>query len=984
MANGRIAWSAALAVGLFILLPATAQQVRIGADARLPDNPRSHFSRYVNWRPADGETVQLNPPRMSWTYDPAWPQQPNSAQHTFRLQIAGNAAFTDCVVDVPNCPINFLNTIPVLRGADRWYWRVGYDIGTAREKWSETRSFVVSPEAVEWDRSALAKPDLGAVGHPRVLFTKENLPKVRALAKTHPASAAALKYMRAKADGILKKDWWDDFPTSDREPTPKQHFYTIAHDLATVCFVWVMTEDPKYAGVKERAVTWASYPPGGRASPEGLGGDGSEDATQGNEFLSLLFDWLYNDLNPEQRQIMIGSLEWRVDHWINSFAWRAKRGKGPLLRLTFYNAKKHLGDKRLYLATATEARQFRWEGKAPAEATRVEFELFNYYRGGTVRWSSPSLSGKRPATKLLNPTFSKPRKGIPTGWRFSSYRTGSTPELTPVAGRPGESAASIVCPTDGDRGSWQQAVKVTGGEKLLITGTYQTLDMSPAAINGTSLSGLCSSHQYEGSMDTAVCGLVLYEHSELGREWFDLILNYLIGITVGHGFDEAWNEGAGYGTSKCKWLMNATMYFDTALPEANLGKNPFYRRLGDWFCRVIPVGMNHHAWGNQANASRGNHKAHMRQFAHLTGDGRFLLNWKQYGGGEFAKLRPWIEYVLPAYYQEPKPVPETDGVALFPVAGWAMAAGGPPSLRSTFEQEAGIVFQCRSRGGFSHSFNSDGSFQLHAYGQMLNHGGGSSANRDACAYHTMSHNTLLIDGLGQAQTTRRQTVPTYGRIAAFARGKDYAYFAGDVTNCYPKKPGQYSRWSLRLHKVYEQRALPHLKRFVRHVLFVRNRYFVIFDDVASEKPATYTWLYHIRPSQELKTGRVPGRIDYRVGDVPVRLQHIAGVGELEIQDRKGLDGFVNPITGEDYTRTKRGKILAGHNLWISNRTPVRDRQFLAAIVPARPGEPLAEIRRLDDATVAVGTDIICFDPKSPHAGSAMILVDPAAIRQPLP
>ncbi|MBT3290944.1 MAG: hypothetical protein HN380_26600, partial [Victivallales bacterium] len=125
MANGRIAWSAALAVGLFILLPATAQQVRIGADARLPDNPRSHFSRYVNWRPADGETVQLNPPRMSWTYDPAWPQQPNSAQHTFRLQIAGNAAFTDCVVDVPNCPINFLNTIPVLRGADRWYWRVG-------------------------------------------------------------------------------------------------------------------------------------------------------------------------------------------------------------------------------------------------------------------------------------------------------------------------------------------------------------------------------------------------------------------------------------------------------------------------------------------------------------------------------------------------------------------------------------------------------------------------------------------------------------------------------------------------------------------------------------------------------------------------------------------------------------------------------------------------------------------------------------------
>ena len=42
-----------------------------------------------------------------------------------------------------------------------------------------------------------------------------------------------------------------------------------------------------------------------------------------------------------------------------------------------------------------------------------------------------------------------------------------------------------------------------------------------------SLSGLVRSHQFEGSMDNAVCGLVLYEHSELGRQWFELILNYL-------------------------------------------------------------------------------------------------------------------------------------------------------------------------------------------------------------------------------------------------------------------------------------------------------------------------------------------------------------------------------------------------------------------------------------------------------------------------
>ena len=42
-----------------------AKPVRIGPEAIVPESPRSHYSRYVNWRPADGETVRLNPPRMS-------------------------------------------------------------------------------------------------------------------------------------------------------------------------------------------------------------------------------------------------------------------------------------------------------------------------------------------------------------------------------------------------------------------------------------------------------------------------------------------------------------------------------------------------------------------------------------------------------------------------------------------------------------------------------------------------------------------------------------------------------------------------------------------------------------------------------------------------------------------------------------------------------------------------------------------------------
>ncbi|MHC4579929.1 MAG: DUF4962 domain-containing protein [Planctomycetota bacterium] len=832
-------------IGLLILQLLVAQgqvrPVRIGPDAIVPESPRSHYSRYVNWHPADGETVGLNPPRMSWPYWPDWPSDFRDDLYTFTLQVSPNPDCLDPVVDV-TCDYNFYNTIPALvkdstQKQNHWYWRVGYHDGSGQVEWSRIRSFIISKEALVWDRSKLASPDLARMGHPRILFNAGNIDRIRSLAETDASSRAALRYISRQADEIMQKPWWRDFPATDRAAEPRQEFYTIAGDLATVCFAWRMTGDDRYAGVKSRAVTWASYPPGGRASPEGLGGDGNEDATHGNEFLALLFDWLYPDLTSNEQKIMIESLEWRVDHIMNKFSWKNRNRK--------------------------------------------------------------------------------------------------------------------------DRQTGQPLVRAGG------------------------MSGMISSHGYEAAMGTAVCGLALYEHSEIGRQWYDLTVNYLIGITCGHGFDEAWNEGPGYGTSKCKWLMNATMYYDTTLAEANLGRNPFYSRIGQFFRRVIPVGMSHNAWGNQANASRNNHLAHFRKLAYLTGDGRFLLNWQQYGGDEFSTFRPWIEYVLPAYYDKPRPEPESDTVGLFPVAGWGMAATAPPSLRSSFEDGLGVIFQCRPRGGYGHSFNSDGSFHLHAYGQMLNHGGGSSANGDAYAYHTMSHNTILVDGLGQAQPSSGQIYRSYGRIAAFSRGRDHVYFAGDVTGCYPRTPGRYSRWSLPLDEVYEERALPYLNRFIRHVLFLHGRYFIVYDDLACSQPATYTWLYHILPDEPFAFDKSTFTVDYMVGNVSVRLRHIASPEGLELDDRPGAEAFVNPITGEDYSQWRRGDILCGHNLWVSNAAPARQWRFLTVIYPSPPGRTMPAIERLDDCTVRVADDIISFDAGSVHAQDAALVVDAMAMAEAL-
>jgi hypothetical protein len=112
--------------------------------------------------------------------------------------------------------------------------------------------------------------------------------------------------------------------------------------------------------------------------------------------------------------------------------------------------------------------------------------------------------------------------------------------------------------------------------------------------------------------------------------------------------------------------------------------------------------------------------------------------------------------------------------------------------------------------------------------------------------------------------------------------------------------------------------------------------------------------------------------------VAVRLQQVYRPDALVLDDRQRLEGRVNPITGEDYRPQRQGDIIEGHNLWVSTREPAAEWGFLAVVYPQPPGGAIPEIERLDDRTVRVGDDVICFDPASPAAGEATIVVNPAA------
>ena len=801
------------------------KSINVGCEDRLAMDERHIYPRYMGFRPADGQVCDVNPPRFSWPFDPAIiPQGPLPIERRFRLRIGSTPDLRDPVVDVKQTPYNFYNALPVLKGARKWFWQVTYDAGTPYERESEVRGFELAPDAVAWDRTAIEQM---VHGHPRIIFTPENLQDLRELQDKDLECGEIARQAIRLADETLKADWFVNFPETDADVGPFAFpfiYPEYAQLLTNMAFAYMLTGDEKYLAMKDRLLTMARYQPNGCSSPEGFP-NGEKFCTKITEFMGVCFDWLYPILSEAERETIIHSLDWRIEHTLNEYSWRH-------------------------------------EGEVRADGIAV----------------------------------------------------------------------------------------------------------APA------------SHPWENITWTLTGALAVAEHSEAARQFAELGLHYITGVGTGFGPDEGWNEGVSYSSWKFGSLMATSLYAAMMHPELHLERNPFYRGMGNFLLNLAPVGVLRPAWGDIAFQyryyERGQH-AYRRKLAYLTGDGRMLEAWREWkrvlATGEVKPLnlgepaiteitdypRPWIEYALKHFFAEPKAESRYPRTHLLPVAGWAMGYSERPEKLESFCKGVGFVFTCRPRGGYSHSHKSNGGFELFAYGKTIATGGGKKSNRDAVARSSQSHNTVLIDGIGQGEVRGSAELPNAGRIVAWKETPQMVYVCGDVRNAYTEHPN--------------------LARFYRHFLFVRDRYFVVFDDLAlTSDAAVFSWLYHIQPDVPVA---ISGEaFDYAIDEVQVQVYHFGETGPLKVENMCGEKGYRNPITGEDLysevgaqmnalRKSKEDEIWDGaplvhNNLWLSTE-PRRDARFLAVIVPHREGENRPCVRKVAPNVVGVSLeegveDVIAF------------------------
>jgi len=272
-----------------------------------------------------------------------------------------------------------------------------------------------------------------------------------------------------------------------------------------------------------------------------------------------------------------------------------------------------------------------------------------------------------------------------------------------------------------------------------------------------------------------------------------------------------------------------------------------------------------------------------------------------------------------------------------------------------------IGFRSSPYGAYGHAHPCQNAFNLNFAGQRLFANSGyyiayGDAHFKGWYSNTRGHNTVLIDNKGQAGGTEG-----WGIITRFLDGKQITYCQGDASNAYPGTG---------------------LTRFLRQLVLLRPNIVVIYDELAADHPADWSWLLHC-PEKLVADGQ---RIS--VSTTFARAQAaLFGSMPLAIS----IDNKFDP-PAVNWRGKKSGKQLAEYpHQWHATVKPVKKTprmRFLAVIQVERPdGAPLPQPRPDAQGRLGIGPWRIeaALDPARDASlvitredGRATLKVDPVA------
>ncbi len=538
----------------------------------------------------------------------------------------------------------------------------------------------------------------------------------------------------------------------------------------------------------------------------------------------------------------------------------------------------------------------------------------------------------------------------------------------------------------------------------------------PYTVPSSSFGKLNSSHYYIHSEFLWLTALALYNDHPDAKQYFDMILNYMISQKTPWGSQAAVNSGRGYGFEDTmnNSLLSMIIMAQITFPEAAFNTDPFWSNHADWWMRMMSPGYNefHEPWGD------GNiyYQDTIWSFTTYSDLAAFSKN----GSAALAALNeigligesnngyPNYYYQLPNRYYFPLPLLQTNTslAVCYPQDGWVFGSTYSPNSTNCFTNGVGFIFMARPSGGWSHgAHNQDLNFEMWAYGANVtdcNGGEGAASGNNYTTGCSWTYNTIAINGLGECVSQDSPDVPIYSEILAFTNAPDYVYCMADGTYTYPHVPWvivngntEPSGWFPTQYQslLSSGTILSSVTKVQRHILFVHHKYLVVYDDLAATSAKTWEWVYHVK--NNTVTNVSPGTFSYsstvmtdnqgNVGtanQIAVYVFQVVNSSLLNSVNMSGINAYNNPVTGENYWSEIEGdsslypNSLTTNSIWVNNITPSTNFHFMTVIYPVSPNDTTPTITRLDDYTVAVTNgiqgDVISFNPSTTNKYSILV------------
>jgi len=306
------------------------------------------------------------------------------------------------------------------------------------------------------------------------------------------------------------------------------------------------------------------------------------------------------------------------------------------------------------------------------------------------------------------------------------------------------------------------------------------------------------------------------------------------------GDDGGWQEGPGYWSA----YMNFALHYVVALREATgvdlMGK-PFFRNTPYYALYTATPYHEHRPFGDGQHGSPRGLGGVMYAFSTLTGDPYIRWYPRASGRSVGGDVLTLATYDPKLRARSPADLPPA---RVFPAVGLAAIH----TALGEKDRDVTLLLRSSPYGSVSHGHADQNAFVIEAFGRALAPATGyypwyGSPHHQNWTRATRAKNSILVDGEGQV----RRSWSAGGKITAFHSGGGYDYVEGEAGGAYGRR----------------------LKRFRRHVVHLRPATFVIFDDLAAPKAATFQWLLHAREKigidgRVLHVRRDPAAMDVHV------------------------------------------------------------------------------------------------------------------------